>query len=94
MRQDQIELNISNWSKLVLHYSYFYLLLLHLQFILKNQIDVSMEDVDGTIYCKEGAAARLMESLYEYLTKKRYSENTVCFICVLISILLLPSISY
>ncbi|BFZ14633.1 hypothetical protein BsWGS_17673 [Bradybaena similaris] len=45
-------------------------------FILKNQIDVSMEDVDGTIYCKEGAAARLMESLYEYLTKKSLKKVT------------------
>uniref|UniRef100_A0A0B7AAM7 CH-like domain-containing protein n=1 Tax=Arion vulgaris TaxID=1028688 RepID=A0A0B7AAM7_9EUPU len=39
-------------------------------FILKNQIGVTMEDVDGTIFCKEGAAIKLMESLYECLTNR------------------------
>ncbi|GFN83792.1 spermatogenesis-associated protein 4 [Plakobranchus ocellatus] len=43
-------------------------------FILRNDIDLKMEDVDGTIHCREGAAAQLVETLYEILTNRRVKK--------------------
>ncbi|KAH9519883.1 spermatogenesis-associated protein 4 [Bulinus truncatus] len=40
-------------------------------FILRNSFDIKMNDIDGTIHCKEGAAVLLVESMYEILTNKR-----------------------
>ncbi|KAK0042790.1 spermatogenesis-associated protein 4-like isoform X1 [Biomphalaria pfeifferi] len=43
-------------------------------FILRNSFDIKMEDVDGTIHCREGAAVQLVESMYEILTNKRVKK--------------------
>ena len=50
------------------------------QFIQRNQIDLPMADIDGTIHCREGAATQLIERMYEILTNRKY----VC-LCVSIS---------
>ena len=42
-----------------------------LQFIKRNQLEIPAELVDGTIHCKEGAAAALVEKIYEILTNRQ-----------------------
>ncbi|CAL1530912.1 unnamed protein product [Lymnaea stagnalis] len=43
-------------------------------FILKNMLDLQMEDIDGTIHCREGAAVQLIENLYELLTNRKIKK--------------------
>lgn len=50
------------------------------QFILKNQLEVNIEDVDGTIHCREAAAVNLLESLYEILTNRKYVWKSLLYI--------------
>ncbi|CAG5133470.1 unnamed protein product [Candidula unifasciata] len=44
-------------------------------FFLKTDIDLEMEIINGTIHCKEGAAVRLLETLYENLTNKKLKRT-------------------
>jgi len=59
--RDSLELKQRNWYILK-------------NFILKNQLNLSMADVDGTIHCREGAAAQLTEKMYEILTNRRVKK--------------------
>jgi len=59
--RDSLELKQRNWYILK-------------NFILRNQLDLKMNDVDGTIHCREGAAAQLIEKMYEILTNRRVKK--------------------
>ncbi|XP_052796928.1 spermatogenesis-associated protein 4-like [Mya arenaria] len=39
-------------------------------FIKRHRLDIPSEVIDGTIHCKEGAAAMLLERMYELLTNR------------------------
>lgn len=43
-------------------------------FIKSKRLDISDDFVDGTIHCKEGAAALLLERMYEILTNRRVKK--------------------
>lgn len=59
--RDSLELKQRNWHILK-------------NFILKNQLDLKMADIDGTIHCREGAAGQLTEKLYEILTNRKVKK--------------------
>ncbi|BFZ24119.1 hypothetical protein BsWGS_27158 [Bradybaena similaris] len=40
-------------------------------FILQTDIDLDMQVIDATIHCRDGAAVKLLEALYEVLTSRR-----------------------
>ncbi|XP_059144024.1 spermatogenesis-associated protein 4-like isoform X2 [Physella acuta] len=59
--RDSLELKRRNWFLLK-------------NFILKNQLDLMMEDIEGTIHCREGAASQLIENMYEILTNRKVKK--------------------
>jgi len=59
--RDSLELKQRNWYILK-------------NFIQRNQIDLPMADIDGTIHCREGAATQLIERMYEILTNRKVKK--------------------
>lgn len=50
-------------------------LLIWLQFFVKERLDIPKELVEGTIHCKPGAAIALLEKVYVLLTKREYVNS-------------------
>ncbi|CAG2230985.1 unnamed protein product [Mytilus edulis] len=44
-------------------------------FIKRHSLDIPEEYIDGTIHCKEGAAAMLLENIYELLTNRKVKKT-------------------
>jgi len=59
--RDSLELKQRNWYILK-------------NFVLRNQLDLKAADIDGTIHCREGAAAQLIERMYEILTNRKVKK--------------------
>ncbi|KAL8574621.1 hypothetical protein ACOMHN_055686 [Nucella lapillus] len=58
---DSLELKKKNWYIIQ-------------NFIKSKQFDIADEVVDGTVHCKEGAAALLLERMYEILTNRKVKK--------------------
>lgn len=52
-----LESKMSNWALLK-------------QFIIKNNLEISIELTDATMHCKEGAAILLIENMFQFLTNR------------------------
>ncbi|CAF0705595.1 unnamed protein product [Brachionus calyciflorus] len=65
-----LDSKMSNWSLIK-------------KFIIDNELSISIELIDGTIHCKEGAAILLLENMYQFLTnrpvQKAQSEQELDF---------------
>jgi len=59
--RDSLELKERNWYILK-------------NFIQKNNLALAAGDIDGTIHCREGAAAQLVQKMYEILTNRKIKK--------------------